>query len=218
MSADYEIPAGTSTTEQGEVLRVVRHYSDGIFFLDPVKVVLYDAEDRVVAETGYYRDVVVTHARDGRLKVYGVGLGVALGTPLANRYWLLQGRALAPLRSLRVHWDALTATLRARWLGYGFSIFLCTMAMHSLLSDLRLAGAWDFPFVSWQAAAIAWLALDLLYGRLSVVLILCVSLLPTLRFTTDGAEVMVATSLLAGGAMALRLLALIARRSASRVS
>jgi hypothetical protein len=57
--APYEYLERVIHDESGRELRLFRSYVDGIFFIDPVKLVIRDADDRTVGETDYGRDVAV---------------------------------------------------------------------------------------------------------------------------------------------------------------
>src|SRR5262249_28426042 len=65
MSADYEVEVLRLPDNHGGELRVVRHWSDGIMMLDPVKVMVYDAAGKVLAETPYLRAAAVRRRGDG---------------------------------------------------------------------------------------------------------------------------------------------------------
>ncbi len=216
MSADYEIPVTTITDAAGIPLRVVRHYHDGLFFADPVRVVIYDPANDVVAETADYPDVVITQAADGSLKIFGVN-----GIEKLHLFqgWVFRDRTLNPNHSPWVFWEALFATLKARWLGYGFSVFLCTMATFFTFLQWRTTPAWD-P-ASWPVLAMVWcgllsclwVELSCIYERLSVRITLSLCLLAALPLSTTLSEILAVLVVFGGSACAIRLYGLAIRRS-----
>ena len=52
----YEHLERAITDESGRQLRVFKSYTDGIVITDPVTLVIRDADDRTVADTGYGRN------------------------------------------------------------------------------------------------------------------------------------------------------------------
>src|SRR5258708_1216040 len=118
---DYEIPVMTIPGAGGAPLTLVRHYTDGILFADPVRLVVYDVSGAVVAQTGFFRDILVHRTSDGTVYVFGVGyLSVFF-----RQAWIVQGTALVPVHSPACYGYALLSALRTRWLAYGISVFLC---------------------------------------------------------------------------------------------
>jgi hypothetical protein len=54
----HEVCVATLSRHDGETVRLIKRYVDGIFSVDPVQVVLRDAADRTLGETEFGRDVV----------------------------------------------------------------------------------------------------------------------------------------------------------------
>jgi hypothetical protein len=203
MSADYEMPLATTTDDQGRQLRVVKHFSDGIIVVDPVKCVIYDPDNKIIGETPYGRDVIVNRAASGELRVYGI----AFVDRFLHRGWILRNRTLAPMSPLWGHWQALCASICGHWFGYGISILSCVLAMASLLSSLRESESWNLGLIPWEISAAAiWLMLNSMYGRLLAPLTLMLSLVVSLPLAINRDEVMLAVFVLGGAAFLLRLL------------
>ena len=117
---DYEQPAATLADADGNPLRAVLHYTDGIMGNDPVKLVLYDEQKQILAETPYYRDILVYQSTDEELHVFAVGFW----SLLFHKTWLIERGEMRPNDSDASVGYAMIATVRAHWLGYTFSIAL----------------------------------------------------------------------------------------------
>jgi hypothetical protein len=203
MSADYEVPVTTVSAADGTELRVVRHYTDGIVMLDPAKIVVYDPDGSVVAETPYFRHVVVHPTSDGRLNLFGLGIP---GAFFFHKGWTLTDRSLVPLPPLRGHVHAILASLRAHWLAYPCCVLPLVLGMASFLSNARAAGSWCVGPGGWGIGALVWFFLLLMYGSLSPLLILHLSLLASLPLARNGGEVVLIVCVFGGGGLLLRLL------------
>jgi hypothetical protein len=92
----YEHPVRTISGPDGRSLHLVKSYVDGIFFTDPVKLVVRDADDRTVAETDYGRDVSVVCWRSRPCVVFRYD-GPAPVFPV--NIWRLEGTALRETHS-----------------------------------------------------------------------------------------------------------------------
>jgi hypothetical protein len=159
---DYEWPLRTVQDGQGRVLTLVLHYRDGIVGHDLVKLVIYAPDRAIVAETGYYRDVLVYESSGDTLHVFGVGEF----SLLFEDAWAFEDRELVPTHAASTCGYALLAGLRTHWLGYSFSVLLCWAGAYSLRRKVR-AERWWLSLVP-----LTWLLLLLQYGWLSVPLIL----------------------------------------------
>jgi hypothetical protein len=181
--ADYEHPLLTVRDRQGGSLTVVQHYMDGIVGVDPVKLVVYDPNGAVLAETPYCRDVLVYQEADGTIHVFGVGWF----SVLFGEAWTLRDGELVPTRAAASFGYALAAALRTHWLGYGFSVPLCCAGAGALLQrtramrDHRRAGRGKLSIL-WSRLGFLWLLLLFLYGHLSVPLIVVLAGLGLLPF------------------------------------
>jgi hypothetical protein len=204
VSADYEVPLMTVTDSQGSTLRAVRHFRDGIIVRDPAKVIIYDADGRILAETPYFRDVCAIDAGRGRLCVFGVHFLDPL-----HRGWFLRERTLVRMPPLRGALFACLASLHRHPIAYSISAFLCVTATISFLSRSRDLGTWDFDLGGWEWAGIAWVGLDFVYGPLSVLLLLSLSLLISIPFTRSIGEIVAIASVYLAGMVFLWLIVLI---------
>ena len=88
--ADYEFLASELNADNGSKLNLFRHYTDGIFFGDPVKVIL-KSESRDLDETKY----------SGEVSIHKIGSHVWIFTyshpgihPLAHKIYTLNGKHL----------------------------------------------------------------------------------------------------------------------------
>jgi hypothetical protein len=197
MSEDYERPLTTVADARGGELKVVRHYTDAIILADPVKVVVYDPGGGVVAETPYYRDVVTYRSPDAGLYLFGL-----FWTEFFfHKAWSLRDGSLVPVHRPRCYVYATLASLRAHWLGYGVSASLCVAGMVAWLSRARTAGAWDVRPGALGVSALVWLWLVLMYGRLSITVVLMLGLAGSLPFARDWGEGVLVAGVLGGGAV-----------------
>lgn len=115
----YEHPERVVTLKDGRTLHLARSYIDGIFFTDPVKLVVRDQDDRMVAETEYGRDLAVLCWSGQPCLVFRYD-GVTPVLP-TNVWWLEDGRlqdtrspGLIALGAVAPVWDHAG--------GYAFSI------------------------------------------------------------------------------------------------
>jgi hypothetical protein len=203
MSADYEVPVMTVPDARGGELRLVRHYTDGIMFRDPVKLVVYDAGNQVVTETPYCRDVIIRRNRRGTVRVFGL---LYVTQPLFHRAWFLQDRALMPVGLIRGHCGTLLASLRARWLGYCLSVALCAAGVLALLAKENAAGIGLHGIGCSAILAVVWPLLAFMYGPWSPFLILNLSLAASLALADDGTSALLITGVFLSYEAALGLL------------
>jgi hypothetical protein len=164
--ADYEVPAMTVPGQAGP-LNLVRHYTDGIVCGDPSKLVVRDAAGDAVAETPYFRDVLLRRSPGGKVLVFGVGYY----SVLYQEAWVLEGGRLVPYSSPWCYWHAFLAAVRGHWLGYGFTVLLCVWAARA-----RAGRPWRVPPGNPEGVAFTWLILVFMYGSLSVPLALALAL------------------------------------------
>jgi hypothetical protein len=135
MSADYETPVMTLTASDGRELKVVRHFTDGIVMSDPVKIIVYDPHQQVVAETDYLRDLLVRRTSARTFAAYGFDLA-----PLVATTWDFDGSRFVQRDRLAGYRAALGQSLRQRWLGYGIHVLLLVMGVSRYLQDMRAEG------------------------------------------------------------------------------
>jgi len=113
----YEVPERVMTDRSGRTLHVARSYVDGIFFTDPVKLVVRDEKDQVSAATEYERSLALVCPRPSSCWVFQYSHAFSVlpsawrledGRLAANSSrWLLILGVVAPL------WDAPLAYLFA---------------------------------------------------------------------------------------------------------
>jgi hypothetical protein len=115
----YEEPERVITDGNGRSLRLVKSYVDGIFFTDPVKLVIRDADDRTVAETEYGRDLSVVCWRTRPCVVFRYD---GLGSVVPSNVWRLDGGQLQDARSPALVALGIVAPLWDHAGGYAFSI------------------------------------------------------------------------------------------------
>lgn len=114
----YEHPVRTITGPDGRSLHLVKSYVDGIFFTDPVKLVVRDADDRTIAETEYGRDVSVVCWRSRPCVVFRYD-GVVPVFP--SNTWRLEGTHLREAHSAALVAIGVVAPLWDHTAGYVIS-------------------------------------------------------------------------------------------------
>jgi hypothetical protein len=201
MSADYEVPLATITDDRGEVFRLVRHYTDGIVMGDPVKLVVYDQAGGLVAETPFGRDVLTYRNGDGELYVFQTGFTEYF----FRQAWVFRNRELLPAEGPRCYGYSLLATLRTRWLGYCFSAGLLGAGGLAFLAKAGGVGVWDVSFGPLEYCALLWLVGVLLYGRLSLTLLLALSLVASLPFARNQKDAVLLSCLFGVSGLLVRL-------------
>jgi hypothetical protein len=117
----YEYPERVITDRDGRSLHLVKSYVDGIFFTDPVKLVVRDPDDRTVVETEYGRDLSVVCWRSRPCVVFRYD-GVA--SVLPTNIWRLEGGQLRDIRSPGLVALGTVAPLWDHAGGYVFSFIL----------------------------------------------------------------------------------------------
>jgi hypothetical protein len=115
----YEHPERVVTDKDGRTLHLVKSYVDGIFFTDPVKLVVRDADDRMVAETEYGRDLSVLCWRSRPCVVFRYD---GLTPVVPTNIWRLEGGELRDARSAALLALGIVAPLWDHAGGYAFSI------------------------------------------------------------------------------------------------
>ena len=164
----YEIPERVLTGEDGRTYRLMRSYVDGIFFSDPVKLVVRDEEDRALAQTEYGRYVAVICPDSPRCLVF---LYDGLGPVLPDEVWRLQDGRLTDARTVKT---VLLGSVVPLWSHTGAYLFsILTLAAPLLVLWLALRNAWPLWLtVCLVVALLPYLALWLYF----VVLLSAVSL------------------------------------------
>jgi hypothetical protein len=164
---DYEEPLGTILGADDEPLPMVLHYRDGIMMTDPVKWVLYDSSGAAVAETLYYRDVLVYEKADGGVYVFGLrGWSV-----LFSEAWQVDGRELVPADDVACYACAALAAARRHWIGYLFSLALTVIGVWRFCASQRRFRSLSRSTETLLSCAAIWLVLVFAHGRLSLPLI-----------------------------------------------
>jgi hypothetical protein len=103
-----------------EPVEVVLHWTDGIVAYDPVKLIIRKADGEVLAETRYYRDILL-------FDVSGAEYAVAM-QPWSVFYadaWQYDSGKLETAGGLDVMTLVLLSSLADHWLAYTTSISLC---------------------------------------------------------------------------------------------
>src|SRR5262245_48493252 len=137
MSADYEEDVFSLTSPDGELLKVVRHNRDGIFFADPVKAMVYGADGRTIADTPYYRDVVFWRTSAHTFRLFGVG---AFGYP--GRTWDFDGKQFAERYGLLGDFLPILASPFKRPIGYGVAMLFLVFGVLGLVRWLWVDNPW----------------------------------------------------------------------------
>jgi hypothetical protein len=163
--------------------------------VDPVKLVVYDADRNVVTETPYFRDVLVRRSANGGCHVFGL----AVADILWNEAWVLRDRSLVPLPRWRGHLSTLLASLWMRWLGYGISAALVGAGGLSLAARTAAGNVWGKWPVLLELVALLWLLCVLMSSRWSFNLVLVASLAASLPLAQNRVESWILVGLFAGG-------------------
>lgn len=172
---DYEHAVGTTRRSDGRSLNMVLHYTDGIIVIDPVKLVLYDSSNIIVAETPYYRDVLVYTNAAGEVYVFAHDAW----SIFFRRAWQVDGDNLVPVKSPTLYGYAVLAAVQTHWLGYLISMGLLSGGVWILCFAWRRA-----RFLSRLGAVLLsfgaiWGMQVLIYDYLSVPLILLLTMILT---------------------------------------
>jgi len=115
----YERPERVITDKDGRSSRLVRSYVDGIFFSDPVKLVVRDADDRTVAETEYGHNIAVLCPRSRPCLVFRYDSSFSV---LPTHIWRLEGGRLHETRSRGLVALGVVAPLWDNMVGYASSL------------------------------------------------------------------------------------------------
>ncbi|MEX2185556.1 MAG: hypothetical protein WD875_02135 [Pirellulales bacterium] len=121
---DYEDIATTLTRPNGEEFEVVRHWTDGIFFTDPVKLILRKKDGEVLAETEYRRNLVLARTSDDRWLAFTA----STWNIFYHRAWWIESGELVPASDFAHIPTAFIAAIREHWLGYSTSVSLIVAA------------------------------------------------------------------------------------------
>lgn len=137
--APYEHAERVITDKDGRALHLVKSYVDGIFFTDPVKLVVRDADDRAVVETEYGRDVSVV-CWDPRSCVVFRYDGVTPVFP--TNIWRLEDGQLHDSRSAGLAALGVVAPLWDHAGGYAFSFLSLGVPVLVLWLLVRSPESW----------------------------------------------------------------------------
>jgi hypothetical protein len=161
---DYEWVVTTVPGSGSETYAVVLHSTDGIMFGDPQKLIIRDSAGKTVAETHYTQGLVVSEPVNGRLLIFEV-------TPLWFwEGWAFKNGSFTPLPPDDTFIDALLANLSYNWFWYGCSTLICVAALPRFAVKLDIAPG------KARNVAIIWLFGTLVYGSLSILLIVGLAL------------------------------------------
>lgn len=139
--ADYERSVGKITLEDGRELKIVRHFTDGIFYGDPVQVIVKsETNERDFVSTEFVDEVAIRFIQNS-LVIYTYGS--ILKSPVATKIQKLEGLNLIDVTDgwskatspIVLVWDhALTYSLAT--LFFLFFLILIYAAVHKVRSSL----------------------------------------------------------------------------------
>lgn len=119
--APYELPERVLTDTSGRTLQLVKRYTDGILFADPVQLIVRDSRGAALAETQAGRDVGVLCWRGRACVVYRYDGSMPLAP---DDVWRLHDGALVRTDSTILLMLGVVAPLWNHWLGYLIAIGL----------------------------------------------------------------------------------------------
>jgi hypothetical protein len=160
---DYEVQIASVKDGNNIYFYLFLHYRDGIIGTDPVKLIVYDATGGIVADTDYYRDIVVLESRT-QVFVFAIGFR----NVFYEHAWVIgdAGQLLTAnsLQSLAYSWVAI---VRNHYVTYGISFLLTLFAAFVLLAGFSDPPRLPRYSLTIKCAWIAWFCLTVMYGRLS---------------------------------------------------
>ncbi len=155
---DYEEVVTTLTSPDGQPFDVVQHWTDGIFFTDPVKLILRKPDGEVQAETEYRRNLVVTQTSDGRW----IAFTAWPWNVFYHRAWWIESGELVPASDFAHIPLAFAAGVRQHWVAYTTSVSLLVAAFAGWRARRRQSVVWRR--VSLVAIVCFWLPIAVLLG------------------------------------------------------
>jgi hypothetical protein len=202
--ADGEWTVATVPDPAGGVVRLALHTTDGIVQSDPRKLMIYDEDGKVLAETPYTWDTLVGRGSDGVWRAFAVNKS----SLLFRRAWALRGRGLIADRSWRGYVEGVRLVLRGRGWAYAVSIGICVLGIVTWLrKSRRLAreSSDEFQATGCGCLAYFWMFVLWIYTPINMPPILIGSLLLSLPWTRGREERRAVLGLL-GGPLVLLLL------------
>ncbi|MBC7804104.1 MAG: hypothetical protein H7Y16_09540 [Candidatus Parcubacteria bacterium] len=171
---DYERPERSISSPAHKELRLLKHYTDGLFGPDPVKLVLRSGDGALLAETGYGRDVSVICPEEARCIVF-VYLGSLALMP--RDVWELREAQLQPADSLGLKLLGIAVDLRDHALAYllGALLLFVPVAMFRKAkrrAEKIAAAVLTLPY------AFVWLYVFVAVVQLSMTMILLLAAIP----------------------------------------
>jgi hypothetical protein len=164
----YEYLERVITDESGRQLQVFKSYTDGIFFTDPVTLVIRDANDRTVADTGYSRNVAMACWRGAACAVFRYD---EFWSVLPERVWRLERDTLVASDS---RWLAAIGVIAPLWDdAAGYAVMFATIAFPAI-------GLWLFRQTRSRAGQVLLALAAILTGFYALMWLYTVALLSRL--------------------------------------
>jgi hypothetical protein len=134
--APYERLERTFTDTSGRTLHLVKRYTDGIIFADPVQLIVRDSSDATLAETQAGRDVGVLCWGGRTCVVFRYDGSMPL---VPSDMWMLREGLLDRTDSFLMLMLGVVAPLWSHWLGYliAIGLFLLPFAVLRRLAKRR---------------------------------------------------------------------------------
>jgi hypothetical protein len=111
----YEMPAAVLVDSSGERFNVVKRYTDGIVFTDPVRLVVRNAQGATVAETDAGRDISLLCPTERRCVAFRYD---GLMPVVPEDVWWLEGSEVRKAQSVLLTLAGVVVPLWDHWLGY----------------------------------------------------------------------------------------------------
>jgi hypothetical protein len=172
--------------KDGRQLQVFKSYTDGIFFTDPVTLVIRDADDRTVADTDYGRNVAIACWRGAACAVFRYD---EFWSVLPEGVWRLEGGTLVASDS---RWLAAIGVIAPLWDdAAGYALMFATVAFPAV-------GLWLFRQPRSRAGQVLLALAAILTAFYALMWLYAVALLSRLLFHAVGL-----TLVAGGGGLAL---------------
>jgi len=111
----YEMPAAVLVDSSGERFNVVKRYTDGIFFTDPVRLVVRNAQGATVAETDAGRDISLLCPTERKCVAFRYD---GLMPIVPEDVWWLEGSNAWKAQSVLLTVAGVPVLFWDHWLGY----------------------------------------------------------------------------------------------------
>jgi hypothetical protein len=125
----YESPVTTLRAPDGSPVSVVKRYTDGLFFTDPVQVLLRDGQGGTLAESDAGRDVSVVCLTEQRCIAFRYD---GLMPVIPEDVWRIEGRTVQKVDSLVLTAVGVVVPLWDHWLGYLIAVLLLVIPWAAL--------------------------------------------------------------------------------------